>query len=223
MHQPEPYNSHHVASQKEDWIELRLLDAVESGRFRSQREASAELGIALGLVNAYVKRCVRKGWLKISNAPARRYAYYLTPQGFAEKAQLSARYLQNSMNFFRKARTDYAAAFARGEALGWRQVALVGMSDLTEIAGLCALESEIEIVAVIAPEANRTRVFGVPVIADLHALPKGCDGFILTAIDSLAKAPQQRASDLDAAAMLVPSFLERSLFEADTRTPGEPS
>jgi len=148
------------------WVELRLLDAVENGRFRSQREAAAELGIALGLVNAYVKRCVKKGWLKVSHVPARRYAYYLTPQGFSEKARLSARYLRNSMDLFRKARADYSALLGRAEALGWKRVALVGMSELTEIACLCALESEIEIVAIIAPQAERAKLLGVPVIAD---------------------------------------------------------
>lgn len=213
-----------MLNQEDDWIELRVLDAVQNGRFRSQRAAAAELGIALGLVNAYVKRCVRKGWLKVSTVPARRYGYYLTPQGFSEKARLSARYLRSSMNLFRKARMDYAATFDRAEALGWWRVALVGMSDLTEIARLCALESEIEVVAVIAPQADRTSVLGVPVIADLHGLPEGCDGLILTEVDTRARARQKSAAnDSDALSMLMPSFLERSLFESDAGTTGEPS
>ena len=64
-------------------IMLGVLQAVEAGEVRSQRHLAAELGIALGLANAYVKRCIRKGLLKVSEVPARRYAYYLTPQGFA--------------------------------------------------------------------------------------------------------------------------------------------
>lgn len=212
-----------MKSQDENWVELRLLDAVQNGRLRSQREAAAELGIALGLVNAYIKRCVRKGWLKVSHVPARRYAYYLTPQGFSEKARLSARYLRSSMNFFRKARTDYAAAFARAEALGWQRVALVGMSDLAEIACLCALESEIEIVGIIAPQADRATLLGTPVFADVHALPYGCDGLILTEIDTGRQAGQIDARDGDTLAMLVPRFLERSLFEAPAPATGEAS
>ena len=66
-------------------ILLGLLNSVEENGARSQRHLAAELGIALGLVNAYLKRCVKKGLLKVGEAPARRYAYYLTPQGFAEK------------------------------------------------------------------------------------------------------------------------------------------
>ena len=63
---------------------------VEENSQITQRSLASELGIALGLTNAYLKRCVRKGWVKINQAPANRYAYYLTPRGFAEKSRLTA-------------------------------------------------------------------------------------------------------------------------------------
>jgi hypothetical protein len=72
---------------------LGLLESVERDGAQSQRKLASDLGIALGLVNAYLKRCVKKGLLKIGQAPARRYAYYLTPHGFAEKSRLYASYL----------------------------------------------------------------------------------------------------------------------------------
>ena len=62
--------------------------------------------IALGLANAYLRRCVRNGLVKMSQVPLNRYAYYLTPQGFAEKSRLTAEYLAVSFNFFRRARGD---------------------------------------------------------------------------------------------------------------------
>ena len=46
-------------------IMLGLLDAVEQDRAQSQRLLASELGIALGLVNAYLKRCVKKGLVKV--------------------------------------------------------------------------------------------------------------------------------------------------------------
>src|SRR5262252_9985769 len=84
-----------------DRIVLGLLNSVEADGARSQRRIAAELGIALGLVNAYLKRCVKKGLVKVHDAPARRYAYYLTPQGFAEKSRLTVQYLSDSFSFFR--------------------------------------------------------------------------------------------------------------------------
>src|SRR5579871_5600491 len=130
-------------------IMLGLLDAVEQERAHSQRLLASELGIALGLVNAYLKRCVSKGLVKIREAPARRYAYYLTPQGFAEKSRLTVEYLSYSFTLFRRARSDYAKAFAAARARGYGRVVLAGVSDLAEIATICATEASVEIVAVV--------------------------------------------------------------------------
>src|SRR5882757_10140192 len=89
-------------------IVLGLLNSVEHDGEQSQRRIAAELGIALGLVNAYLKRCVKKGLVKVSEAPARRYAYYLTPKGFNEKSRLTVEYLSSSFIFFRQAKADCA-------------------------------------------------------------------------------------------------------------------
>src|SRR4051812_41234808 len=88
---------------EDDRIVLSLLNSVEDGA-QSQRRIAEDLGIALGLVNAYLKRCVKKGLVKVRHAPARRYAYYLTPQGFAEKSRLTVEYLSYSFSFFREAK-----------------------------------------------------------------------------------------------------------------------
>ena len=92
-----------------------------------------DLGIALGLANAYLKRCVRKGLVKVNQVPANRYAYYLTPQGFAEKSRLTADYLSYSFNFFRGARKQCESVLNDCAARGWRDIALAGVSDLGEI------------------------------------------------------------------------------------------
>src|ERR1700687_3553185 len=103
-------------SGEDERIVLDLLNSVDDGA-QSQRRIAEELGIALGLVNAYLKRCIKKGLVKVGQAPARRYAYYLTPQGFAEKSRLTVEYLSDSFSFFRRARTDCAAVFATARTL----------------------------------------------------------------------------------------------------------
>ena len=49
-------------------IMLGLLESVERDETQSQRQLATELGIALGLLNAYLKRCVRKGLVKMRRA-----------------------------------------------------------------------------------------------------------------------------------------------------------
>src|ERR1700760_2339901 len=98
-------------SGEDERIVLNLLNSVDDGA-QSQRHIAKDLGIALGLVNAYLKRCVKKGLVKVSEAPARRYAYYLTPQGFSEKSRLTVEYLSSSFSFFRRARSDCSQVLA---------------------------------------------------------------------------------------------------------------
>src|ERR1700761_9053707 len=98
-------------------IVLNLLNSVEDGA-SSQRRIADELGIALGLVNAYLKRCVKKGYIKVGQVPARRYAYYLTPKGFTEKSRLTVQYLSDSFSFFRQARADCTHEFALAKQSG---------------------------------------------------------------------------------------------------------
>jgi ribosomal protein S25 len=154
----------------EDEIVLGVLDAVERDQHVTQRVVASELGIALGLANAYLKRCIRKGLVKVSQVPRRRYAYDLTPQGFAEKSRLTASYLAHSLTFFRNARSQMAAIFAEAGAHGHHRLALVGDGDLAEIALLVAREGGLELPAVWkAPLARDRALDGIDgvVITDL--------------------------------------------------------
>src|SRR3981189_3504309 len=136
------------AEHENERIVLGLLNSVEHDGDKSQRHIAAELGIALGLVNAYLKRCVKKGLVKVQDAPARRYAYYLTPHGFAEKSRLTVQYLSDSFSFFRLAKGDCARVFDAAKACGFSRLVLAGKSDLAEIAILCAVEAAVTIVAI---------------------------------------------------------------------------
>jgi DNA-binding MarR family transcriptional regulator len=135
-------------------IVLGVLDAVERDPAITQRSVASELGIALGLANAYLKRCVNKGLIKVNQIPRRRYAYYLTPQGFAEKSRLTASYLAHSFSFFRQARSQCAALFAEVVGRGQRRLALIGHGDLAEIAILVVREFPLEIVGIITASAS---------------------------------------------------------------------
>lgn len=160
-----------------DSITLEMLSVIEEDDRATQRAISQELGIALGLTNAYLKKCVRKGFIKVREVPANRYAYYLTPQGFAEKSRLTAEYLSLSFNFFRSSREQCAEVFAQCRQKRWTRVALAGCGDLAEIATLCARdESGVEIIGIVGTDgkaADRPERFaGLPVVDRLTDLAK---------------------------------------------------
>lgn len=183
-------------------IMLGLLASIERDSGVTQRRLAGELGIALGLANSYLRRCVRKGLVKMSQVPLNRYAYFLTPQGFVEKSRLTAEYLTASLNFFRRARSDCAALLADCAAAGWRRAALYGAGELAEIAVLSAGETGVEIVCVINSQEAGRRCGGLPVVDDvgaaqLHAGAAPLDGLILTD----TRAPQAQFEELLAAAL----------------------
>ena len=73
---------------------LRLLDASPS---RSQREVAHELGMSLGKANYLLQALLGKGFVKVQNfrnsSNKRGYAYLLTAEGVAAKAELTRAFL----------------------------------------------------------------------------------------------------------------------------------
>ena len=96
----------------ENDITLRMLDELDREPDITQRTLSDRLGIALGLVNKYIKRLARKGHIKATTIPRNRVKYMLTPKGFSEKVRLTYEYMHYSINYFKdvRARVDDEAA-----------------------------------------------------------------------------------------------------------------
>jgi predicted transcriptional regulator len=152
-------------------IILGVLNAVEENSVVTQRSVAHELGIALGLANAYIKRCVTKGYIKVTHAPAKRYAYYLTPKGFAEKSRLTAQYLAISFDFFRLARSQCSALFTECETRGWSRIALCGGGELAEIAVLCAESHAVMLIGVVETSGS-SGIGKLPLVSSLAELAK---------------------------------------------------
>lgn len=149
-------------------VMLDLLKGIEQNPKISQRALAQELGIAMGLVNAYLKRAVSKGWLKAKEIPARRYTYYLTPQGLTEKGQMAADYLTSSFTFFRSARGQCLDLFAECETKGWHKVALVGTGELAEIAELIAVQGPLNIKRVAPDTLLSNKEFDAVMLVDIQ-------------------------------------------------------
>ena len=188
-------------------IMLGLLDAVEQNRAQSQRLLASELGIALGLVNAYLKRCIKKGLVKVRTAPARRYAYYLTPRGFAEKSRLTVDYLSYSFGFFRQAKTDCSELFTSASAQGVERVLLVGQSDLAEIAALCAMERGIKIVGVVQNGAAKPEFIGMPVFENFEVVSIPFDAVLIADVLKPRETCDSAVAKFGVERVLVPDLL----------------
>ena len=196
-------------------ILLGLLESVERDGAQSQRRLATELGIALGLVNAYLKRCVNKGLLKVQQAPARRYAYYLTPRGAAEKSRLTVEYLSFSFGFFRQAKNDCSAVLQASKASGFRRVVLAGQSDLAEIASLCAMQHGVEIVGVVDPAATGKEFIGLPVVGAYEAVASLFDAVLITDLNTPRETCEAAIGKFGVERVLVPELLRIRIHKSD--------
>lgn len=163
---------------------LDLLYATEQGEEHSQRSLALRLGVALGLTNSLIKRCVRKGLLKVQEAPARRFAYYLTPKGFHEKSRLTAEYLSSSLSFYRQARSQYASAIEYCQSRGWQHVVLMGTGELAEIAILASMETGLNLTGVVDPGYNDNQFCGTRVYRSIAEIDESTkpDAVIITSL-----------------------------------------
>lgn len=194
-------------------ITLGVLSAVESGRAVTQRGIAADLGIAVGLVNAYLKRCVNKGLVKVQQVPKRRYVYYLTPKGFAEKSRLTATYLLYSLDFFRKARASCEETLAVATARDWKSLVLIGRSDMAEIALVCALHHPLRIVALVDEviDGGERTFASLPLVPKIGAVAEPFDGALITHIAETQAVYDTVVAELGAGRVLVPDLLAQAI------------
>lgn len=203
---------------KEERLTLELLDAIERRGDISQRHLASQLGVALGLANLYLKKCAKKGLVKIREAPANRYFYYLTPKGFAEKSRLTAGFLSNSLTFYRQSAESLNDLYRECEAKGWSSLILCGVSDLTEIAILRVNETSLEVIGVYEPQDSAKEFMGRPIYQNWEQCPPA-DAYVITGLeDPLVTFEQIAHTIADGERVLVPRVLgiDRSQLRAKT-------
>ena len=180
------------AREQEQELTLKLLQALENEPAASQRSLSRDLGVALGTVNWHLKRCVRKGYIKVQDVPLKRYAYYLTPTGFEEKSRLTLEYIRTSLKLFRQARRDFSQLFGEIADAGHAKAVVVGRGELAEAAVLSAADSPISLVGIQDFDSGPGRFAGLPVYGSVSAAREGLGddvtAFVLADLEAPAEA-----------------------------------
>jgi len=158
-------------SDNNEYRSLLLLDEISRDERLTQRELSKKLGLALGLVNSYLKNLVSRGYITVSTIPRKRYSYYLTPRGLAEKTRLTYRHLHNFTNLYKVARKDFQRLFESLEGTGSKKIVFCGVDETAEIAYLSLMERNLTLAGVI-DEKRSGSFFSFPIkaIEDISSL-----------------------------------------------------
>lgn len=143
--------------------DLEMLEVLTQDDRITQRTLASRLGIAVGLANLYLKRLVRKGYIKCVNVRPNRLRYLLTPTGIAEKTRLTYEYMEYSMHVYRETRQHLRSALQPLTTDGSHRIAIYGTGEAAELAYLSLKELGVEPV-VIFDGAGGGRFLGLTVV-----------------------------------------------------------
>jgi DNA-binding MarR family transcriptional regulator len=196
--------------------ELTVLEAVAQDQRITQRSLAVKLGIALGLTNIYLKRLIRKGFIKCINVQSNRLLYLITPQGIAEKSRLTYEFMDYSLHLYREVRQHLSEVLRPCRDNGAQRIAVYGTGEAAELAYLSLKEQGLEPVAVFAAEAGGT-FLGIPVrgLDECALIP--FDRLIVATLDkpdSLVKQLTRAGIPLDKLLTLKPTAPVAALDEA---------
>jgi DNA-binding MarR family transcriptional regulator len=165
--------------EKESQRQLTILTEIAEGRPITQRAIAEKMGMALGLVNLYLKRLVRKGYVKVSTIPSNRIKYLLTPKGVAEKARLTYEYMAYSLHLYRQTRKTLREGLEPLLDKGVHRIAIYGTSEAAELTFLTLRELGLDVSAIISENGGQGSFLGIPVCRLSDISPESLDLIIL--------------------------------------------
>jgi len=173
--------------EKQDLHILRLMGEVDRDGNSSQRELSQRLDISVGLVNTFLKRLVNKGYFKVKTMPRNRVKYFLTPEGLARKARLTADYLRYSVNFYKDIKTLLLDKYAEMEKDGVNSILFFGAGEVADLAYLYLQLTPIYLAGIIDDSKKGKSFFGHEIAGIEGTGQADWDMILVTRLDHIEK------------------------------------
>ena len=157
METNEVKNSENGIMDRDNQMILSLLTALEDDPNLTQKDLATRFGVAVGLVNSYLKRVIYKGYVKTTHLERRRLQYLLTPTGIKEKTRLTYEFLKYSYQYIHQVRNKVRDLLIPLVKQGKINIVFYGSGEVAELAYLAVREVKANLVAIIDPEAAGKR------------------------------------------------------------------
>ena len=174
---------------KNELLEFKILKHVEESPKLNNRMAASKLGCSVKLAHALLGKMVDRGLLHVKKLHSRRWDYFLTPKGIAEKARLTYEFIDFSMNFYQEARKASSQVCRDIAESGLKTVAFLGAGDLAEIVYLGVKEWDLELVEVYNGDISGT-FLGHPILPVSDLRNSQADAVIVCMYDK--KSPMKQ-------------------------------
>jgi len=170
---------------------LHILDEISKGNPITQRELSSKLGITLGMINRYLKRLARKGYIDITKAGGKKLHYLLTPKGITEKSFLLYRHIKKSFQIYTRAQKRMLQFFEELQNEGVKTIVLYPPTPVAEIAILVLHDSPINLVCIVDKNKGKDSFLGYRIISldDLQGVE--FNKLLITSEDSVEKVVKE--------------------------------
>ncbi len=163
---------------------LQILKEIDGNQSPSQRDLARKLNISLGLVNSFIKRLAKKGYVKITTVSSNRLRYVLTPQGFGEKTRLTYKFIRYSFHFYKEALSNLMDLLNESKNRRPEKVIFYGVDDLTEIALIFLRSTNMKIIGIADDQKKGEKFFDYTIISSSELKGLEFDKILITAIES---------------------------------------
>jgi len=121
--------------------EYELLNEIAQDSMVTQASLSKRLGIAVGSVNWYIKRLIKRGYVKVSHLDRTRLKYDLTPEGMSVFTERAMQYAKDSLTIYKRFRQMAKEIVLELNKRKVNQVYLEGDDEIMDILRLTCLEA----------------------------------------------------------------------------------
>ena len=149
-----------LGTNKHDDITLKILDEINRESLITQRTLSSSLNIALGLVNTYIKRLAKKGYIKITKGPMNRVKYVVTRKGLSQRVSLTYDFMQSSIDYFKDARQKIDITYGQMIKAGAKTVLIWGDGEIAELCYISLRGLPIKLIGVVDDNKKDNGFFG---------------------------------------------------------------
>ena len=123
--------------------EYELLNEIAQDSLVTQANLAKRLGIAVGSVNWYIKRLVKRGYVKVSHLDRTRLQYDLTPEGMSVFTERALQYARDSLKVYKSFRLQAQGIVAKLQSQGITRAYLYGNDEMMDILRLTCIEANI--------------------------------------------------------------------------------
>lgn len=121
--------------------EYLLLEAIAEDKAATQANLAAQLEMAVGSVNWYIKRLIDRGYLQAQRMDRTRLQYLVTGEGMRALQRNAARYAKDSLKLYDQLRQQAKSLIAEIRARGIESVFVDSGDAALDIFRLSCLEA----------------------------------------------------------------------------------